>query len=284
MRQQYMHSCKITIITVCLNREKTIAKTFDSILSQTHPPYEYIIVDGASSDTTMAIAKSYEPRFSARGINTTIISEPDDGMYYAMNKAIPLTQGDWIHFLCSDDWYYENTSLEKIANILQNSRSDIVYGDMAVFDAKDLRFRCMGNVKPPDQIRQDLRKNCCIQEPASFYRKTVFRDRLFDTSFRISADHEHWLYLADRRTTFEYHPIIVAGFLYGEGLSTTDPSNLLSDEIRILLRYRVFNRQLYEKIRQLLKIKKRHIMRSLKALLKACFSAAIHIMDWRKNS
>ena len=278
-----MNASKISVITVCLNREKTIAKTLESIFSQTYPPYEYIVVDGASIDTTMAIVKGYEPRFNAKGIKCTFISEPDDGMYHAMNKAISLATGDWIHFLCSDDWYYENFSLEKIANILQNSRSDIVYGDVAVFNAKDQKFRYMGNVKPPDQIRQDLRKNCCIQEPASFYRKTVFRDRLFDTSFRISADHEHWLYLADHGATFEYHPIIVAGFLFGEGLSTTDPSNLLTDEIRILLRYRVFSYQLYEKIRRLLKIKTSRIMKSLKASVLARFSEAIHIMGWSKN-
>ena len=97
---------KFSIITVCFNSEKTIERTIRSVLNQTFSDYEYIIVDGASKDDTMKIVKSYEDKFDGR---LHYISEPDKGIYDAMNKGIRLAQGEIIGIVNSDDWLEDDS-------------------------------------------------------------------------------------------------------------------------------------------------------------------------------
>ena len=92
-----------SIITVCLNSEKTVERTINSVLNQTFNDVEYIIIDGGSTDNTLNIIESYEEQI------TTIISEPDKGLYYAMNKGLALAKGRLIGIINSDDWYEPNT-------------------------------------------------------------------------------------------------------------------------------------------------------------------------------
>ena len=105
-----MCGVKCSIITVSYNSSKTIEKTINSVLSQTYKDVEYIIVDGASSDGTVEIIKEYEPLFEGR---MKWISEPDNGIYFAMNKGIQMAKGELIGIINSDDWY-ENDAVEKI--------------------------------------------------------------------------------------------------------------------------------------------------------------------------
>ena len=91
---------KFSIITVCYNSEKTIRRTFESVLSQSFTDYEYIVVDGNSKDSTVEIIKEYEPKFNGR---MHWISEPDNGIYDAMNKGIRMAKGDFINMMNSDD-------------------------------------------------------------------------------------------------------------------------------------------------------------------------------------
>lgn len=96
----------ITVVTVCLNAEKTLQRTVDSVLSQTYANLEYLVVDGGSTDGTLALLHGYGERLR-------FISEPDRGMYDAMNKGIRLARGEWIHLLNSDDWYASPDALAK---------------------------------------------------------------------------------------------------------------------------------------------------------------------------
>lgn len=93
---------KVSIVTVCYNSSKTIRKTFDSVLEQTYPEIEYLVIDGKSSDATVDIIKEYEPRFMGR---MHWISEKDNGIYDAMNKGINMSTGELIGILNSDDYY-----------------------------------------------------------------------------------------------------------------------------------------------------------------------------------
>ena len=95
-REDFM---KISIITVCLNSKRTIEQTIQSVIGQAHDNCEYIVIDGGSTDGTLEILKKYD------GSISTIISEPDEGIYDAMNKGIALATGDIIGILNSDDWY-----------------------------------------------------------------------------------------------------------------------------------------------------------------------------------
>ena len=93
---------KISIITVCYNRADTICDTIESILAQTHPDIEYIVIDGASTDNTVEIIRQYEPRFNGR---MKWLSEPDQGLYDAINKGIQMATGDIVGILNSDDFF-----------------------------------------------------------------------------------------------------------------------------------------------------------------------------------
>ena len=116
---------KISIITVCYNSDKTISDCIDSVLSQTYKDIEFIIIDGGSTDNTLNILKSY-----SYGISN-IISEPDNGIYDAMNKGISIATGHIIGFLNSDDTYSSNNILSTINSVFnQHTNLDVCYGDI----------------------------------------------------------------------------------------------------------------------------------------------------------
>lgn len=115
---------KISIITVCYNSIKTISDTIYSVLSQTYPNIEYIVVDDASTDGTIELVKSYGNKISR------FKSEPDNGIYDAINKGIRLATGDIVGILNSDDFFYDNMVIEKIVRTFIESDIDAVYGDV----------------------------------------------------------------------------------------------------------------------------------------------------------
>ena len=101
-----MENFLISVVTVCFNSERTISRTIESVLNQSYPIYEYLIVDGRSSDKTMDIVKEFEPLFNGK---MKVISEADNGIYDAMNKGILMAKGKLIGILNSDDWYEPDT-------------------------------------------------------------------------------------------------------------------------------------------------------------------------------
>lgn len=131
MKHAEDQKCKveISIITVAYNAERTIERTIQSVLAQTYPPKEYYIIDGASKDRTVAIAERYKDRFQKRGVSYCIISEPDRGMYDALNKGARMVSGDLIGQINSDDWY-EPIALEKVAKLYQREPFDMTYADL----------------------------------------------------------------------------------------------------------------------------------------------------------
>ncbi|MCR5735388.1 MAG: glycosyltransferase [Lachnospiraceae bacterium] len=124
-----MSDVKISVITVTFNSEKTMERTVRSVLSQRVSPYEYIVVDGLSSDKTLEIVKSHEKEFSEKGIILKIISEKDNGIYDAMNKGIDLADGDIIGIINSDDWYEDNALLV-VRDNYEKYGFDLFYADL----------------------------------------------------------------------------------------------------------------------------------------------------------
>lgn len=122
-------SVKISIVTVSFNSAETIRDTVRSVLTQTRAPYEYIVVDGASSDGTADIVRGYEEEFAKKGIALTVLSEKDNGMYDAMNKGIALATGDIIGIINSDD-RYEDCAVETVADAYERSPFDLFYADV----------------------------------------------------------------------------------------------------------------------------------------------------------
>lgn len=115
---------KITIITVCFNSEKTIEQTIKSVFEQTYKDIEYLIIDGGSRDLTLSILNKY------KRANLRILSEPDNGIYDAMNKGIYYATGEIIGYLNSDDFYHNPFVIEKIAKAFNLKKVDCVFGDI----------------------------------------------------------------------------------------------------------------------------------------------------------
>jgi glycosyltransferase involved in cell wall biosynthesis len=175
---------KISVITVCYQSEATIQKAIDSVASQTWPDVEHIVIDGASSDATINIIQR-----NAEGI-AHFISEPDSGVYQAMNKGLKLATGDVIAFLNSDDVYSHSRVLEEVACTMHGQRLDALYGDVEFFHAnnpgKVVRTYNSGRFTP-----RRIAWGWMPAHPALFIRRAVYeRFGHFREDFRIAGDYE----------------------------------------------------------------------------------------------
>lgn len=175
---------QFSIITVCRNNETTIARTIESVNAQQDVKVQHIFVDGASTDGTLDLIS----RVGAA--NRIVISEPDKGIYDAMNKGLNLAHGEIIGLLNADDYYNGNLVLSKVARAFEVSGKDCVFGDIEFFKAaqpdKVIRHYDSGRFTP-----QRLKIGMMPAHPATFFRKQVY-DQLgqFKTDYKISADFE----------------------------------------------------------------------------------------------
>ena len=119
----------VTVITVCRNAEKSIRDAIESVLSQDFNDFEYLVVDGKSTDTTYEIVCSYDDEFKAKGITYRHVSESDKGIYDAMNKACKIAEGEWVIFINADDAFYNETVLSDIFRD-DVSGYDVIYGNV----------------------------------------------------------------------------------------------------------------------------------------------------------
>ncbi|MCR5302868.1 MAG: glycosyltransferase [Lachnospiraceae bacterium] len=120
---------KISIVTVSFDSAATIADTIRSVLGQTYPPFEYIIMDGGSKDSTLDVIEGFRDEFEQKGIALIVTSEKDEGMYDAMNKGIAASSGDIVGIINSDDWY-EKDALETVADTYLKTGFDLFYADL----------------------------------------------------------------------------------------------------------------------------------------------------------
>lgn len=130
---------KVSIITVCFNSEATIRDTIEAVLHQTYEKIEYILIDGASNDKTMDIIRSYESAFAEKGYLYKYISEPDEGMYDAMNKGISMASGELVGIINSDDWY-EPDAVEKVVQCYRQDKFDLFYADLRIINKDGSSF------------------------------------------------------------------------------------------------------------------------------------------------
>ena len=175
---------KISIITVVWNNKETIKDAINSVLNQTYTNIEYIIIDGASTDGTVEVIKSYEDKISK------FISEPDKGIYDAMNKGIKLATGDIVGILNSDDFYNSDNIIEKIVNEFKTKNIDTVYGDLVYVDAKDTnKIIRYWKSKPFKEVL--FQKGWHPAHPSFFVKKEIYdKYGVFNLNFKIAADYE----------------------------------------------------------------------------------------------
>ena len=178
---------KITIITAVYNAAQTLADAMDSVLRQTYADIEYVVVDGGSKDGSVDVVRSYEPRFGGR---MKWISEPDHGIYDAMNKGIRMATGDVVGVLNSDDYFTADDVVEQVAQTLADTQLDAVYGDIHFIRAGQ-PDRCVRYYSSARFHPRWLRFGFMPAHPSFYCRREVFeRAGLYKTDYKIGSDYE----------------------------------------------------------------------------------------------
>ena len=212
---------KISIITVCLNAERTIRTCLESIFSQKHLNRELIVVDGASSDGTLDILRGY-----GKEINK-LITEPDDGLYFAMNKGLSIATGDVIGVLNADDLFADPQVLTRIAEVFLDDLVQCMYGDLLYVGEMDTEkvFRYWHSGKYAENA---FRKGWHPPHPTFYIRQETYRRYGgFRERFRVSSDFEFMLrYLERYRLNVEYLPKVLVKMRLG-GVSNNSVRNIV---------------------------------------------------------
>lgn len=204
----------ITIITVCYNAVSTIEKTILSVINQTYTNIEYIIVDGNSNDGTINTIKKYENKISHW------ISEPDKGIYDAMNKGIKLATGEWINFMNSGDTFYNDYTIEDLFT-KTNNKSDIIYGDT------NLILKIGNYIKKGERINSHNYMPFLHQ--SAFARTSLLQKNGFDIKYKICADRNFFYQMYQNKRIFEYINITISNYEAEEGVSATNFIKLHSE-------------------------------------------------------
>lgn len=175
---------KISIITVCYNSEATIANTLRSVTSQDHPELEYIVIDGGSTDGTLKIIEQYRSRIAH------VLSEKDEGIYFALNKGIALASGEVCGILHSDDFYPSSAILSKVGKTFATTHTQSVYGDLQYVSRNDIE-KVQRYWRSGEYTDGLFLKGWMPPHPAFFIKTDCYRQYgAFNTTLRSAADYE----------------------------------------------------------------------------------------------
>ncbi|MBW4550906.1 MAG: glycosyltransferase [Aphanocapsa sp. GSE-SYN-MK-11-07L] len=226
---------KISIITVCRNAKHLLEKTIQSVSAQTYPDIEYLMIDGASTDGTPDLALQYQDYIH------TFISEPDGGIYEAMNKGIHRASGDFIYFMNADDFLIHENVIQQVVDFLnQHPECDFSYGNLQVRHRHgEPTIHC-----PPEPAKiLDEMLAGCLPHQASFTRQQVFSTvGAFNPRYRIAADYDWFLRLILVESLKIYSmPITVAS--YNAVGASTNWQNLLPEKFEIQNQFPPYQRQ-----------------------------------------
>lgn len=223
---------KVSIITVCYNSGQTIAHTLKSVASQTYPDIEYIVVDGLSKDNTLQVIQEHGTRVAK------LVSENDNGIYDAMNKALALATGEVIGFINADDFYASNDSVSLAVNALRQSGADSCYGDLCYVEQEDTSK--IVRYWRSNSYRDGLfEKGWCPPHPTFFVKRAVYQMHgFFNLKYRIAADVELMArFLAVHKISSSYVPKVLIEMRMG-GTTNRSLANVITQnrEIRRALR------------------------------------------------
>lgn len=216
---------KISIITVTFNSGKTLHDTIQAILSQSYSDIEYILVDGLSKDDTVSVIKRYESQFNGR---MRWISEPDKGLYDAMNKGIRMATGDIVGIINSDDFYHRPDVIDKVAEAFQEDGIEAVYGDVRFVNPdnldKTVRYYSSKNFFP-----KLFRYGFMPAHPTFFtYRRNFEEFGYYKTDYKIAADYELLIrFLYTHKLKSKYLPLDFMKMRMGGASTASIKSNIL---------------------------------------------------------
>lgn len=220
---------KFSIITVTYNAEKVLEDTIQSVISQTYHRVEYIIVDGSSKDATLSIIDKYRSRID------TVISEPDKGLYDAMNKGISLATGDYLCFLNAGDCFHEDDTLQQIVHTINgNELPDILYGETAIVDTEG-HFLHMRRLSTPEKLNwKSFKQGMLVCHQAFFAKCTLVKT--YDLKYRYSADFDWCIYAMKKAHSLHNTHVIVIDYLE-EGLTTQNHKASLKERFHIMAKH-----------------------------------------------
>lgn len=212
---------KVSIITATYNSSNTLPDTLRSLEEQTYQNIEYIIVDGASKDNTLEVVKSHCSRVA------TVISEPDKGIYDALNKGIQAATGDVVGFLHSDDLFAYPDAVKDIVDSFLESNSQAVYADLEYVSKNDTE-NTVRLWKSGQYSQKELKKGWMPPHPTFYMKRELYQQYgLFDLSFKIAADYDSLLrYLWVNNVSMAYLPTVLIKMRVG-GASNRSLSNII---------------------------------------------------------
>lgn len=216
---------KISIITVTFNSSSTIRDTIESLLTQSYPNIEYIIIDGLSKDNTVDIIKEYEPQFKGR---LHWVSEKDKGLYDAMNKGIRMATGDVVGIINSDDFYHKTDVISKIADAFVQPEVEAVFADVRFVNPENLdktvRYYSSKNFSP-----NRFRFGFMPAHPTFFtYKKFFDQFGYYKTDYKIAADYELLIrFLNTNKLNYKYLPLDLMKMRTGGASTASIKSNIL---------------------------------------------------------
>lgn len=228
-----MHSThptpKFSIITVTYNAEKVLEDTIQSVIAQTYHQVEYILIDGASKDSTMAIIEKYRPHIH------TVISEPDKGLYDAMNKGIAAATGDYLCFLNAGDCFHEDNTLQQMVHtITGNELPDVLYGETALVNA-DRHFLRMRRLATPEVLTwKSFRQGMLVCHQAFFAKRSLVES--YHLKYRFSADFDWCIRVMKKARVLHNTHLILIDYL-DEGMTTQNRKASLKERFRIMAKH-----------------------------------------------
>ncbi|MBI5967024.1 MAG: glycosyltransferase [Deltaproteobacteria bacterium] len=211
---------KISVITAVLNSQKTIRDAIESVLNQDYKNVEHIIIDGGSTDGTLEVIEEY------RGQIARMISEPDWGVYEALNKGIRLSTGKVIGILHGDDFYAHSRVLRRVVEGFEKQNRDSCYGDLQYVDKKDVH-KVLRHWKSAPYTQGKFKSGWMPPHPTFFVKRRIYEKYgLFNEKFRIAGDYELMLRFLERyRISTFYIPEVLVKMRWG-GISNGSVKNL----------------------------------------------------------
>jgi glycosyltransferase involved in cell wall biosynthesis len=226
-----MHNPKFSIITVTFNAGKVLEKTIQSFISQTYRNVEYILVDGQSKDNTLSIADTYKERIHS------LISEPDKGLYDAMNKGIRLATGDYLCFLNAGDKFHDKDTLQRMVDSLKEGElPDVLYGETAIVDESG-NFLHMRRLSTPEDLNwKSFKQGMLVCHQAFFAKRELAIQEPYLLDYRFSADFDWCIRIMKRAKHLHNTKLTLIDYL-NEGMTTQNHKASLKERFRIMVKH-----------------------------------------------
>lgn len=225
-----MNNPVFSIITVTYNAVETLQPTLESVFEQTYPHIEYLLIDGASKDGTLDLAAPYRDRIAH------LLSEPDHGLYDAMNKGLTLATGDYVCFLNAGDRFHESTTLAQVAEGVKrlSCEPDVIYGQTILVDSNGKFLRNRRYCAPETLSWKSFRRGMLVCHQAFWAKRELCEP--YDLQYRFSSDFDWCIRIMKKSTCFYNTSRVLIDYLE-EGLTTQNHKASLLERLRIMSKH-----------------------------------------------